>query len=101
MKRSFYRKESLNSFYARIIIVGVAARIRVQPGLFNKADFIIIKRAAFDGYAARARLVNAFATLKFFEGMNGLIKSVPLDDWKTYLRWRVLHEAAPRLSAVP
>jgi putative endopeptidase len=27
-----------------------------------------------------------------------MLKSVPLADWKTYLRWSVLHEAAPRLS---
>jgi predicted metalloendopeptidase len=42
-------------------------------------------------------LVNV-AQLKFFEGMNRMLKSVPLADWKTYLRWSVLHEAAPRLS---
>jgi putative endopeptidase len=30
----------------------------------------------------------------FFKGLNGLIKSVPLDDWKTYLRWHVIHGTA-------
>src|SRR5207237_1750147 len=46
----------------------------------------------------RVQLVNV-ATLKFFEGMDRLLKTAPLGDWKTYLRWRVLHEAAPRLSS--
>ncbi|HYR87853.1 MAG TPA: M13 family metallopeptidase [Terriglobia bacterium] len=35
---------------------------------------------------------------KFFEGVNRLLKSVPLADWKTYLRWQVIRNAAPRLS---
>jgi predicted metalloendopeptidase len=39
------------------------------------------------------------AQLKFFEGMNQMLKTIPLADWKTYLRWRVLHAAAPRLSS--
>jgi len=43
-------------------------------------------------------LVN-IAQLKFFEGMNRMLKTDPLADWKTYLRWSVLHEAAPRLSS--
>ena len=34
----------------------------------------------------------------FFRGMDALIKSVPLQDWKTYLKWHLLHAAAPALS---
>jgi predicted metalloendopeptidase len=34
----------------------------------------------------------------FFKTVNPLITSVPLDDWKTYLRWKVLSDAAPWLS---
>ncbi len=34
----------------------------------------------------------------FFRGMNALIQSMPLQDWKTYLRWHLLHAAAPILS---
>ena len=34
----------------------------------------------------------------FFRAMDGFIASVPLDDWKTLLRWRLLNTAAPRLS---
>jgi putative endopeptidase len=35
---------------------------------------------------------------KFFEALNGMLKTVPLEQWKTYLRWHVVHAAAPALS---
>jgi endothelin-converting enzyme/putative endopeptidase len=34
----------------------------------------------------------------FFKQVNPLIASVPLDNWKTYLRWKVVKSAAPWLS---
>lgn len=34
----------------------------------------------------------------FFKAINSVIESTPLDDWKVYLSWRVLHGAAPWLS---
>ncbi len=34
----------------------------------------------------------------FFTTLSGLLKSVPLQDWKTYLQWNVLKSAAPYLS---
>lgn len=34
----------------------------------------------------------------FFEKMNEMLKSVPIADWKTYLKWRLVHEAAPYMS---
>ncbi|HUQ50128.1 MAG TPA: M13 family metallopeptidase [Terriglobales bacterium] len=37
-------------------------------------------------------------SVKFFKEMNAKIDSVPLDDWKTYLRWKVLSQTAPMLS---
>jgi endothelin-converting enzyme/putative endopeptidase len=33
----------------------------------------------------------------FFKGLDGVLKSVSLDDWKTYLRWHVLRTSAPLL----
>ena len=30
--------------------------------------------------------------------MAGVLDEVPLDDWKTWLNWHVLHDAAPFLS---
>ena len=35
---------------------------------------------------------------KFFTNLNDLLASVPLDDWKTYLRWHLISAAAPALS---
>ncbi|MGB8886392.1 MAG: M13 family metallopeptidase [Candidatus Korobacteraceae bacterium] len=34
----------------------------------------------------------------FFKTVNDQINSVPLDDWKVYLRWRTLDDYAPTLS---
>jgi putative endopeptidase len=58
---------------------------------------------SWDAYFAargipRVQQVNV-AQLKFFEGMNAMLKTLPVADWKTYLRWQVLHDAAPRLSS--
>jgi putative endopeptidase len=36
---------------------------------------------------------------EFFAALDTLLRERPLDDWKVYLRWHVLHSAAPRLSA--
>jgi endothelin-converting enzyme/putative endopeptidase len=39
------------------------------------------------------------ASPDFFKAANNAIGSYSLDDWKTYLRWRVLHLEAPLLPA--
>ncbi|MGH9392609.1 MAG: M13 family metallopeptidase [Terriglobales bacterium] len=33
----------------------------------------------------------------FFRAMNAELKAAPLADWKTYLRWQLVHAAAPAL----
>jgi putative endopeptidase len=35
----------------------------------------------------------------FFKGLQQALSSRPLEDWKTYLRWKVVHDAAPLLPA--
>jgi putative endopeptidase len=35
----------------------------------------------------------------FFAGLNDDLKTIPLDQWKTYLRWHLAHAAAPALSS--
>jgi len=35
---------------------------------------------------------------QYIEAVNRLINDVPLDDWKTFLRWHVINAAAPALS---
>ena len=37
------------------------------------------------------------ATPNYFTALNGLIQSEPLDSWKSYLRWHVLHGQASSL----
>ncbi|WP_432709717.1 M13 family metallopeptidase [Pedobacter sp.] len=36
---------------------------------------------------------------KFFTSLDGMLKSVPVADWKTYLEWNVLKSSAPNLSS--
>jgi predicted metalloendopeptidase len=36
---------------------------------------------------------------EFFKGLDKLLTSVPVEDWKTYLRWHLVDAAAPRLSS--
>ncbi|MDB6111768.1 MAG: Neprilysin, partial [Pedosphaera sp.] len=36
---------------------------------------------------------------EFFAGLDKLVKERPLDAWKTYLRWHLVHSAAPFLNA--
>jgi putative endopeptidase len=38
------------------------------------------------------------ATPEFFKVLSALIQSEPLDSWKSYLRWHVLHDQASNLS---
>jgi len=35
---------------------------------------------------------------KFFAEVNTMLKDVPVESWKTYLRWMVINSAAPALS---
>jgi putative endopeptidase len=35
----------------------------------------------------------------FFKGLDQMLVSVSLDDWKTYLRWHLVHDAADALSS--
>jgi putative endopeptidase len=35
---------------------------------------------------------------EFFEEMNNLLSATPVSDWKTYLKWHLLHNSAPALS---
>ena len=35
---------------------------------------------------------------QFFQTVNSALKTIPLDDWKVYLRWHLVDAAAPALS---
>jgi len=36
---------------------------------------------------------------KFFTSLDGMLKSVPVNDWKTYLEWNILKSSASSLSS--
>jgi putative endopeptidase len=36
---------------------------------------------------------------EFFKALDRLVKDRPLEDWKVYLRWNLLHSSAPYLNA--
>ena len=36
---------------------------------------------------------------EFFKAVDSAFSSISLDDWKTYLRWHLIHSAAPALSS--
>jgi putative endopeptidase len=36
---------------------------------------------------------------EFFDALNQMVQTRPLSDWKTYLRWHLLHGSAPYLSS--
>ena len=39
------------------------------------------------------------ATPDFFKAVNPQLSSVPIADWQTYLRWHLINNTAPALSA--
>jgi putative endopeptidase len=39
-----------------------------------------------------------FTQPKFFTEVNAMLKEVPMENWKTYLRWMTVNSAAPTLS---
>ena len=38
------------------------------------------------------------ATPNFFKALNGMLTSVPVADWQTYLRWHLINNTAPALA---
>ena len=38
-------------------------------------------------------------SLEFFRAENKLLEAHSLDQWKTYIRWQVIHRAAPLMTA--
>jgi endothelin-converting enzyme/putative endopeptidase len=52
----------------------------------------------FTGTAAPAFQSLNVGNPEFFKQVSPMLDSVPLADWKTYLRWRVVRQLAPMLS---
>ena len=69
-----------------------AAAIRELAPDFSWDDYF-----AADGLAGKGDL--NVAAPDFFKEVRELLKSVPLADWKTYLRWHLINATAPALSS--
>jgi putative endopeptidase len=58
----------------------------------------------FNAYLTAAGAVKPFTNVivtqpLFFDKLNQMITAVPIVDWKTYLRWSIIHQTAAYLSA--
>ena len=56
-------------------------------------------KAYFDGLATPAFDSLNVSTPDFFRGFNEALAWQPLEDWKTYLEWHVIHASAPLLPS--
>ena len=81
------RRDPLKSYHK----MTVAELQALAPAIDWKAYF---KAAGFPEFAD----VNV-AHPAFFKALNGMIASVPIEDWKAYLRFHVTNSAAPTLSS--
>ncbi len=69
----------------------LAGLIKMAPGFEWTGFFMDL------GISDRTNEINV-AQPKFFKGMASLINSTPLDDWKLYMKWHRLNQAASYLS---
>jgi putative endopeptidase len=66
---------------------------------FSKMTPGIDWHAYLDQVGGKAATVVNVRNPTFFTGLDSLLKAIPLDDWKAYLRWRATSSAAPTLGA--
>ena len=56
-------------------------------------------RAYVDGVGAKGVGDVIVGQPEYFKAVSGLMKTVPVADWKAYLRWRLVNDAAPQLGS--
>ncbi len=79
---------------------------RDPDSTYNKVDLAGLKEMApnfdWDAYMEAINVSNPEYIIvrqpKFFENLSAMMKDVPLEDWKTYLKWNVLNRSASALS---
>src|SRR5262249_32341129 len=79
---------------------------RVPENIYHKTTMAQLKELApnfnWDSYFHAIGLVNTgdinVAEPNFIKDLNTQLTAIPLEDWKTYLRWHVLNSAAPVLG---
>jgi endothelin-converting enzyme/putative endopeptidase len=69
--------------------------VRDLAGLAPDFDW----KVYLQGIGAPATQALNVAEPEFFKRLEGLLKSVSVDDWRTYLRWQVLHANAALLPS--
>ena len=83
------------------------AELRNPVANYNKMELAQLKQlapdVAWEAYFAARGLTNLaslnVAQPDFFKAASSLLTTVPLADWKTYLRWQLINSAAPYLSS--
>ena len=78
----------LEKNYNRFSIDDVIARFPSLPW----KTYLTVRKADLAGYVV-------IGQPEFFSTLEGLLTATRLADWKTYLRWQVVHAAAPTLHA--
>jgi putative endopeptidase len=53
----------------------------------------------YDGLALAMPTYQIVGQPEFFDTVNRLVQTRPLADWKIYLRWKLIHDSAPFLTA--
>lgn len=66
---------------------------------FNKTTPGIDWKAMLTRFLVAGQDTVLVSSPKFFVSLDGMLKDVPLADWKTYLEWNILKSAAPHLSS--
>jgi len=55
--------------------------------------------AMLDNAKIKGEKTIVFPQVEFMKGIDGIIKSTPIDTWKTWLKWNTIHGAATVLTA--
>lgn len=74
---------------------------------YNKKNLDELKKIApqfnwnayFDAMGLKATNEINVGQPKFFAAMAKMIPAIPMDDWKAYMKWHLIHEASPFLSS--
>ncbi len=71
-------------------------KFTTQEMVTNYPDLELDKFISASGVSNLTELI--ISQPEFFAALNRMVKTRPLDDWKVYLHWHVLHSAAPCLE---
>jgi putative endopeptidase len=78
--------------------------VQKQYNPFTKAELIkLVPNVNWDIYFATIGIKTPENIIlnqpKFYEGLNTLINSISIDEWKVFLKWNLIQTAAPYLSS--